>query len=104
MDAQLRKGILEMCVLHLLKDEPQYGYEIMKTIQGVFPGVYDGSIYAVLRRLRSSGCAETFQGKSSEGPPRKYYRLTEDGKRRLHDALKEWAVLVRAVRNLGIAE
>lgn len=98
----MKKGVLEMCVLHLLSREPQYGYEVMKTIQEAFPGVYDGSVYGVLRRLKADGCAETFQGASSSGPPRKYYRLTDAGTKRLGQAVREWEFLIQAVSSLGI--
>lgn len=102
MDAQMKKGILEMCVLHLLAGEPLYGYELMKIVQEAFPDVYDGSVYAVLRRLHADGCTETFLGEISGGPTRKYYRLTDAGRSRLSEALEEWRSLVAAVRHLKV--
>jgi PadR family transcriptional regulator PadR len=93
-----------MCVLHLLAGRPFYGYELMKTLQEAFPDVYDGSIYAVLRRLNDDDCTETFLGETSGGPPRKYYRLTGTGRARLDEALAEWRSLFAAVRSLGIAD
>lgn len=51
MDTQLKKGVLEMCVLIRLSRKDMYGYEIMKIIQSVFPEVYDGSIYTILHRI-----------------------------------------------------
>lgn len=104
MDAQMKKGVLEMCVLHLLAGGPMYGYELMKTVQEAFPDVYDGSVYAVLRRLHTDGCAETFFGETSGGPTRKYYRLTDAGRKRLSEALEEWRSLVAAVRHLKVPE
>lgn len=98
----MKKGVLEMCVLHLISQKPLYGYEVMKTVQAAFPGVYDGSVYAVLRRLKADGYAETFTGDTSGGPPRKYYRLTAPGMERLGDALVEWRSIVGAVRRLKI--
>jgi len=91
-----------MCILHLLSVRPLYGYEIMKSVQKAFPDVYDGSVYAVLRRLYAEGCAETFIGEISGGPQRKYYRLTAAGQERLQAALTEWQAVVAAVRELGI--
>lgn len=102
MDAQMKKGVLEMCVLHLLSRGPLYGYEVMKTVQEAFPDVYDGSVYAVLRRLHADGCTETYLGETSGGPPRKYYRLTGAGRTRLAEAKSEWNSLVAAVRRLKI--
>lgn len=98
----MKKGVLEMSVLHLLSRRPLYGYEVMKTLQEAFPGVYDGSIYAVLRRLRTDGYAETYMGGASGGPPRKYYRLTDAGLRRFEEALMEWKSVLRAVERLNI--
>lgn len=100
MDAQLKKGVLEMCILHLLAGRPLYGYEVMKAVQDAFPDVYDGSIYAVLRRLHADGCTETFTGDVSDGPPRKYYRLTAAGQARLVEAVAEWRQLTLAVARL----
>ncbi len=102
MDTQMKKGVLEMCVLHLVSGEPLYGYEVMKAVQEAFPDVYDGSVYAVLRRLHADGHAETFIGETSNGPPRKYYRLTEAGRTRLREAREEWASLVEAVQRLAV--
>lgn len=102
MHAQMKKGVLEMCVLRLLAGEPLYGYALMKIVQEAFPDVYDGSIYAVLRRLHAEGCTETFFGETSGGPTRKYYRLTDAGRRKLSEALEEWRSLVTAVRHLKI--
>lgn len=102
MDAQMKKGVLEMCILHLLAARPLYGYELMKTVQEAFPDVYDGSVYAVLRRLHGDGCTETYIGETSGGPQRKYFRLTGAGRERLAAALAEWRTLVAAVGSLGI--
>lgn len=100
MDAQMKKGVLEMCVLHLLSREPLYGYAIMKTMQEAFHDIYDGSVYAVLRRLHANGYTETFVGQMSQGPPRKYYRLTSAGRHRLEEAVAEWNALVDAVNRI----
>lgn len=102
MDAQMKKGVLEMCILHLVARQPLYGYELMKLVKEAFPDVYDGSIYTVLRRLNTDGCTETFVGEASGGPPRKYYQLTERGKERLHEALSEWKAVTEAVNKLGL--
>lgn len=104
MDAQMKKGILEMCILHLISKSPLYGYEIMKKVKEAFPDVYDGSIYAVLRRLNADGCTETYLGEVSGGPPRKYYRLTPPGNDKLFEALDEWNAVLTAIKMLGIAD
>lgn len=98
MDAQLKKGILEMCILIQLSKQDLYGYELMKIIQQVFPEVYDGSIYTILRRLKKEGYAETYmRDVPSGGPERKYYRITSSGILYCNETIKEWKKLIKAV-------
>lgn len=102
MDAQMKKGVLEMCILYKLKDEELYGYELMKSVRGVFPDVYEGSIYTILRRLNTTGHTQITQKKSLNGPARKYYSLTQTGLEYLGQMLKEWKEVVNGVTTLGI--
>ncbi len=103
MDAQLKKGILEMCVLYQLREQEKYGYEIMKQITVVFPDVYDGSIYSILRRLNSEGYTEAYmKDVPSGGPSRKYYRITDSGISYLDETIMEWHNLMKRVKTLGI--
>ena len=103
MDTQLKKGILEMCVLFQLVKQDMYGYEIMKIIKDVFPDVYDGSIYTILRRLNSEGYTETYmKDVPSGGPARKYYRITKIGKEYSNTMNQEWHTLKESITLLGI--
>lgn len=102
MNTQLKKGILEMCILFQLKNGEMYGYEIMKKIKEQFEDVYDGSIYAILRRLNADGYAETFMKESSNGPPRKYYYIAEKGRDYLSLSISEWKSIIEKVGKLGI--
>ena len=102
MDTQLKKGILEMCILFQLTKGEMYGYEIMKIIKEVFPDVYDGSIYAILRRLNSEGFTETYMKESTGGPQRKYYRITSSGNEYSQNIIAEWKELIERVQLLGI--
>jgi PadR family transcriptional regulator, regulatory protein PadR len=102
MDTQLKKGILEMCILFQLTKGEMYGYEIMKIIKEVFPDVYDGSIYAILRRLNAEGYTETYMKESPDGPSRKYYRITVPGKEYSENMVAEWKKLMERVQLLGI--
>jgi len=102
MDTQLKKGVLGMCILQQIADQEIYGYEIMKLIQHEFPDIYEGSIYAVLRRLAADGCAETVLRPSDTGPMRKYYHITKVGQQLLNDTLLEWRQLREGVKQLGI--
>ncbi len=78
---QMRKGVLDLCILSSLLNGEKYGYALVKAlvaIPGV--GVAEGSIYPLLSRLRKQGLVTTRLEESSEGPARKYYSLTESGR------------------------
>ncbi len=102
MNTQLKKGVLEMCILYQLRDKELYGYQIMRAIKDQFSDVYDGSVYAILRRLNAEGYTETYIKDSPSGPPRKYYRITSAGLDYLSRMIAEWHRLVEGVRRLGI--
>jgi PadR family transcriptional regulator PadR len=101
MDTQLKKGVLEMCILVQLSKLDMYGYEIMKLIQDVFPEVYDGSIYTILRRLKGEGYTQTYmKDVPSGGPARKYYRITELGREYCDKIISEWSRMAKSVETL----
>lgn len=96
MNAQFKKGILEMCVLVLLKNQDRYGYELIQLISEKF-AISEGAIYPVLHRLTKENYFETYMKVSSEGPSRKYYHLTEKGQTRLQRLVCEWRDFSAAV-------
>jgi PadR family transcriptional regulator PadR len=101
MDTQLKKGVLEMCILTQLSGRDMYGYEIMKMIQEFFPEVYDGSIYTILRRMKGEGYAESYmKDVPSGGPSRKYYRITINGREYCDRLLEEWERMTISVAGL----
>jgi len=71
MEAQIKKGILEMCVLYTIRDREMYGYDVMKSMKRHFPEVNESTFYAILRRLHADGSAEITLGEESNGPTRK---------------------------------
>ena len=96
--SQLRRGVLELCILQVLGREPSYGYEIVMTLDSLGPlASGENTVYPLLRRLRTDGLLETFTRESPAGPPRQYYRLTGSGRRRLAALSKEWDAMVAAV-------
>ena len=103
MDAQLEKGVLELCLLQCLAGEPKYGYDVIQTMHRHFPEVTESTFYAILRRLAKEGAADTFQGSVSNGPVRKYYRLTDSGRERLAKMAEDWRRLREILETLGIA-
>jgi PadR family transcriptional regulator PadR len=95
---QLRRGVLELCILEVLKRDASYGYEIVTTLDGLGPiAAGENTVYPLLRRLRAEGHLETFTRDSPAGPPRQYYRLTAEGRRRLTALEREWDAMVKAV-------
>jgi len=78
---QIRKGVLELCILNAIKAAPLYGYDIVRKLRRIDGLVIsEGTIYPILSRLKREGIVESTIQESAEGPPRKYYRLTSKGK------------------------
>ena len=89
--SQLLKGVLDMCLLALIEQEPSYGYEMVDKLQSNgLELVSEGSIYPLLSRLQKQGYIEGYFVESTGGPPRKYYRIAEKGREQLADWQTEW--------------
>ena len=95
--AQLRRGAAEACVLSLLSGQERYGFELARALTDNGLVASEGTIYPLLTRLRQHGLVETTWRESSEGPPRRYYRLTEDGRVALASFADQWKVFRAAV-------
>lgn len=98
----LKRDLLELCLLHVLNQGDQYGYELLRRLHDVFPDVQESAIYAILRQLCREGATERYQGETSGGPARKYYRLTQEGRERYDVLLTTWRETRDAVAALGI--
>lgn len=92
MDTQIKKGLLNLCVLSFLIDKDMYGYEIVQSISKSIE-VSEGTIYPILRRLSKEGYFETYIVESNEGPARKYYRITALGIEFYKKQLNSWEKL-----------
>lgn len=102
--SQLRRGVLEFCVLALLRDNERYSYEIVHAL-GSADGLVtsEGTLYPLLSRLRKDGVVTTSWRESQSGPPRRYYRLTPSGTARLDAFSGEWSRFRHSVdRILGL--
>lgn len=99
IDIQLKKGVLGLCVLALLARHESYAYEIASTLNTAI-GMGEGTIYPLMRRMQSDGLVSTYLVESPSGPPRKYYRLTDAGRRALDDQGAEWRAFNGAVQAL----
>lgn len=102
MDAQMKRGVLEMCVLYQFLSGDYYGYDMMVKMRSFFPDVNDSSFYAILRRLHSLGYTKAYYGSESNGPQRKYYSITEKGTEYLKEQTDSWKKLRKAVTAVGI--
>ena len=99
MNIQLKKGVLELCVLSVLSKKDYYGYELVNEISKDI-AISDGTIYPILRRLTTEGYFTTYLQESQEGPPRKYYKLTELGYNKKLALEKEWVAFEQSVNNI----
>lgn len=102
MNAQIKKGILEMCILYLLAKEDYYGYPLMQKMKSYFPEVDESTFYAILRRLNKEGFTDTYQGKESNGPNRKYYHLTVSGQEKLRQHISDWEQMKEIMIDIGL--
>lgn len=99
MNIQFKKGVLELCVLVLLEKKDRYGYELVQKISYQI-AISEGSVYPLLRRLTKEGYLTTYSKESTEGPARKYYRLTVAGTAYLGALVQEWKDFTNGVNEL----
>jgi len=95
--AQMRKGILEFCILAILDREPAYTSEILAVLKDAQLLVVEGTIYPLLTRLKNAGLLSYKWEESTSGPPRKYYAITENGGLFLKELNTTWLTLSEAV-------
>lgn len=98
--AQLRKGVVEFCVLGFLDREPMYGWQLSErlTAHGMIASI--GTLYPVLARLREKGLVTSFEEASASGPVRRYYRLTEAGQSQLATFRRQWGPFAATVADI----
>ncbi len=95
--AQMRKGVLELCILSILSNGDAYPTEIIDKLKETKLVVVEGTLYPLLTRLKNMGLLTYRWEESTSGPPRKYYRLTEIGEQFLKELQVSWIELVDAV-------
>lgn len=95
--AQMRKGVLEFCILSVLKEGEAYTSEILDTLKNAQLLVVEGTVYPLLTRLKNDGLLEYRWEESVTGPPRKYYGLTLLGQHFLTELTSTWTALSEAV-------
>lgn len=96
MNNQFKKGVLDLCVLAFLETGDSYGYDLADSLTSKIQ-VADGTVYPILRKLAADGFVSTYLKESQNGPPRKYYHLTQMGTDRLKNDRAEWNEFTKAV-------
>ncbi|MHC4547050.1 MAG: PadR family transcriptional regulator [Planctomycetota bacterium] len=102
---QLRKGMLELCILNAIRGTSLYGYDIVRKLRKIDGLVIsEGTIYPILSRLKREGFVQTTIKESTEGPPRKYYELTNKGRTILNEMNDYWQDIKTGTDALGREE
>jgi PadR family transcriptional regulator PadR len=100
--AQMRKGILEYCILSILSRSSCYASDIIKELKDAKVIVVEGTLYPLLTRQKNAGLLSYRWEESPQGPPRKYYELTKEGKEYLADLDESWNELVESVNMIRL--
>ncbi len=96
MDVQLKRGLLDVCVLAAIKNEDSYGYKIIKDMKP-YMTLSESTLYTILKRLETAGML-TVRSVEHGGRLRKYYRITDAGKQRIYEFQEEWDEMVSIYR------
>ncbi len=99
--AQMRKGVLEYCILSILANNDAYASDIINQLKEVRMIVVEGTLYPLLTRQKNAGLLSYRWEESQQGPPRKYYTLTEEGRSFLNELDRSWKDLITAVGSIN---
>jgi PadR family transcriptional regulator PadR len=99
-NAQMRKGVLELCILSIVSREDAYASDIIGKLKEARLIVVEGTLYPLLTRLKNEGLLSYRWEESTQGPPRKYYKITEAGQKSLEEMTEDWRDLIESVENL----
>ena len=100
--AQMRKGVLEYCILLVIDGKPLYASNIIEALKEAKMIVVEGTLYPLLTRLKNAGLLTYQWEESTQGPPRKYYELTNSGRKFLGELEDSWGELVEAVAKVRL--
>ncbi|MFA4863464.1 MAG: PadR family transcriptional regulator [Bacteroidales bacterium] len=98
--AQMRKGVLELCILSIVSQQDAYASDIIEKLKEARMIVVEGTLYPLLTRLKNEGLLSYRWEESTQGPPRKYYRITDEGQTVFDRMALSWKELVEAVDTL----
>jgi PadR family transcriptional regulator PadR len=100
--AQMRKGVLELCILSIIAEKDAYASDILEKLKEAKLIVVEGTLYPLLTRLKNEGLLNYRWEESKSGPPRKYYTMTEIGSKVLDELNVSWQDLVKAVNKITV--
>jgi PadR family transcriptional regulator PadR len=98
--SQMRKGVLEFCILTIISRNEAYASDILETLKEAELVVVEGTVYPLLTRMKNEGLLTYRWQESTGGPPRKYYSLTEEGHTLLQQLQNEWHSICQAVSQI----
>ena len=99
MNTQFKKGILEMCILSIIRDRDMYGFEVIEKLSSEID-VNENTVYPILRRLTGQGLFDTYIENTNIGAPRKYYKITKIGIEKFNEYEVEWRTFLKGVFKL----
>ena len=100
--SQMRKGLLEYCILSIISREEAYASDILDTLKQANLLVVEGTLYPLLTRMKNEGLLTYRWQESTSGPPRKYYAITKEGQELLNQLHEEWKIIQTAVKTINI--
>lgn len=100
LKSQMRKGLLEYCILFIISRDEAYASDILDTLKEAQLVVVEGTVYPLLTRMKNEGLLSYRWQESTGGPPRKYYALTDEGRELLSQLDSEWQVICQAINKV----
>ena len=98
--SQMRKGILEYCILTIISRREAYASDILEVLKAADLIVVEGTLYPLLTRMKNNGLLAYRWQESTDGPPRKYYQLTDEGSILLEDLKREWDAICLSINTI----
>lgn len=100
LKSQMRKGLLEYCILSIISRDEAYASDILDTLKEAQLVVVEGTVYPLLTRMKNEGLLSYRWQESTGGPPRKYYALTDEGRKLLSQLDSEWQSICQAINKV----
>ena len=100
--SQMRKGVLEYCILSIISRQEVYTSDILDALRQADLLVVEGTLYPLLSRLKNNGLLKYRWQESTDGPPRKYFTLTDEGEQLLEAINQEWGIISKAINKLKV--